>query len=139
MAVPCMPADVLLWRGQILLVLATASADQISFNAWRHRSAAYGEAGTLSAAVWHWVGRAGLRGMSLWASDSSCWRAGVAPCRCPARPGLRAGRSTGTGPASAVKPTRRLSRWVSFRQAVAGVCCAPNADSARPETGQIVG
>src|SRR5713226_3232091 len=50
MAVPCMSADVLLWRGQVLLALATASAGQISLRCWRPRPAASGAAGTLSAA-----------------------------------------------------------------------------------------
>ncbi len=43
----------------------------------------------------HRADRAGLRGMSLWASDSSCWRAGVAPARAARWPGLRAGRPAG--------------------------------------------
>jgi len=43
----------------------------------------------------------------------------------------------GTRPASAVKPTRRRSRWVSFRQAIAGVCCAPNADFELQQLGRL--
>jgi len=80
MAVPCMSADVLLWRGQVLWALATASAGQISFSCWRPGPAASGAAGRLPAAAAGPAGP-GLRGMSLWVSDSGCWRAGVAAGR----------------------------------------------------------
>ncbi len=46
--------------------------------------------------------------------------ASLLPVPGPAGPACRA--AGGTRPASAVKPTPRLSRWMSFRQAVAGVC-----------------
>jgi hypothetical protein len=121
-----MPAGVLLWRGQVLLALATASAGQISFRCWRPGPAASGAAGTLPAAA---AGPAGP---------------GLRACRCglvtpaagvlasllavPGAAGPACRPAGGTRPAPAVKPTRRLSRRVSFRQAVAGVCCAP-ADS----------
>src|SRR6266851_203351 len=74
MAVPCMSADVLLWRGQVLLALATASADQIS----SMLAAQVGcfRRGRYALGGRHW---AEAPGMSLRGSDSSCWRSGVAP------------------------------------------------------------
>ncbi len=74
-----MSADVLLWRGQVLLPLATASADQISFRCWRPGSAASGAAGTLPAA-----GTGPTEpgsGACRWGLVTSCWRAGVAAAR----------------------------------------------------------
>ena len=60
------------------LGLATVSADQISFRCWRPGSAASEAADTF----WRprWAGRTGAPGMSLWASDSNCWRGVARAC-----------------------------------------------------------
>src|SRR6266571_6160866 len=123
MAVPCMPADVLLWRGQALLTLATTSADQISFNAGGPGRLLQARQGRSRRPA---LGRPGRgSGHVVWASDSSCWRAGVAPARARRdRACVPGGRRDLPGVSRGADAT--AVTLGEFRQAVAGVCCAPN-------------